>query len=204
MQVTIYTAGAEAFRDTTKWLVAFLPTATILTAGALVGPRLLADAARSRSLLDWAGRNGWSIVGIVMVLTGLALIVALGARVLSTQASGFTELLMEDEAGLSRAFSAGVGAPYFLDDISFRTAMRELDMKWTDGGAVTDAELTRAVAATEMLREWALHRALAATFGRFVTFFAVGALLIAGGLVVTVLGLGPAAGPIQTPQVVQV
>ena len=37
----VYSAGADAFRDTTKWLVAFVPIAALGTAAVVLGPLLV-------------------------------------------------------------------------------------------------------------------------------------------------------------------
>jgi hypothetical protein len=202
--VSIYSTGAEAFRDTTKWLVAFVPIASIVAAGAVIGPRLVRDAGASDSVIEWAGDNVWPLVGLAAVALGIGLVVWFGARVLSTQPKDFAQLVTTDDAKLSDAFSAGVGVPYFLDDGGFKQAIANLDVKWSAEQSITEAELARAVAATDMLRAWALHDALATSFTRFRIWFGVGVVLVFGGLVVATATLQPSAGTVDKPEAVEV
>ena len=204
LPLSIYSSGADAFRDTTKWLVAFVPIATVVAAGAVIGPRLVDEATTSASLLEWARSNVLPLVGIAIAVGGVVLVVSFGARVLSTQPSDFTTLFTTDQAKLSSAFSAGVGAPYFLEDRAFRSAVAELDAKWSADEDVTDPELARTVAAADMLREWALHDALATSFKHFRYSFGVGILLVAGGLLVATTSLDPTSGTIKQPKVVEI
>lgn len=202
--MSVYSTGAEAFRDTTKWLVAFVPTATIIGAGAVIGGRLTGDAAASDSILLWAFDNARPLVGIGLSVIGVALVIFYGARVLSTQPKDFSSLLSTDDKALSEAFSAGVGTPYFLDDRTFREAIADLHANWANEDIVTDAEVSRAVAATDMLRGWALHRALAMSFATFQRAFGAGILLIVGGLVLTTITVEPEGGTIDQPTLVSV
>jgi hypothetical protein len=197
--VSIYSTGAEAFRDTTKWLVAFVPIASIVTAGVVVGPRLISDAARSD-----AGDNVWPLVGMAAVAMGVVLVVWFGAKVLSTQPKDFTQLFTEDRAKMSTAFSAGVGAPYFLSARAYIDAIGDLNAKRSAHENVTDAELASVETATDKLQAWALHNALSSSFNRFLISFGVGLPVIATGFVVTIAALGPQSGNIDEPTVVEV
>lgn len=143
--MSIYDTGADAFRDTTKWLVAFVPIASIVAVTAAIGPRLAGDAAASESLGDWARANVLPLAGVAAVVAGVVLIVVFGANVLSTQPNDFTSMFTTDQQRLSDAFSAGVGAPFFLDDQAFKLALADLDAKRAAGQPIPDADLTAAV-----------------------------------------------------------
>jgi hypothetical protein len=201
--MSIYGTGAEAFRDATKWLVAFVPLTTIVAGGAVIGPRLVSDLVASLSLWAWAASSVWLLVGIGVVAAGVVLVVWFGAEVLSAQPQDFTQLL-RDETKLSEAFRAGVGAPYFLDDSAFRSAMADLDATWSSEQPVEEKQLARTVAATEMLRAWAFHRALSQAFGNFRRAFGVAVALIIFGFALALTGIEPAAGTINEPTVVDV
>ena len=112
--MSIYDSGSDAFRDTTKWLVAFVPVVSIIAIGATVIPRLVKGSG-THSVSAWLGLNGLSLVGMLVSLVGIALILIFGARVLSSQPIGFTALIATPK-DLSSAFSAGVGAPYFINE----------------------------------------------------------------------------------------
>lgn len=204
MNVSVYSTGAEAFRDTTKWLVAFVPIATIVATAGLLGPHLLSNAAASDSPWAWTREHVWPLVGIATVVAGVVLVVSFGAKVLTAQAKDVRRLLTKDEEKLSSAFSAGVGAPYFLDDRAFRNAVASLDERWSTGSQVSESELTRVVAATDMLRGWALHDALASSFRRFQIWFGVGVALIVVGLISAAVVIAPTGAAIEQPTVVQV
>lgn len=203
--MSIYGTGSEAFRDTTKWLVAFVPIASLVAAGAVIAPRLLSDATAADSPAGWVGDNVLPLVGVLAVLGGIILVTYFGAQVLSTQPREFTELLTNRE-NLSRAFSAGAGAPYFLDEAEFRTALGRLDAEWSedDEQKPSDALVARAVGATELVREWALHDALGTAFNRFFVSFGVGTALILVGFVLAAATLEPEPGRVGEPKIVQV
>ena len=204
--MSVYSAGADAFRDTTKWLVAFVPIAALGTAAAVLGPLLVRSAQTARSLSAWAGDNAWALGGVAAVLVGVMVVVWFGARVLSTQPKDFGALLKTNPKRLSDAFSVGVAAPYFLDDNGFKDALATLEAKWRPDSTTppTDAEVSRAAAAVEALREWALQDELAAAFRRFWKFFAIGLVLIVAGVVVAAVTIVKPSASIEKPTTVQV
>jgi hypothetical protein len=204
--VSVYSAGADAFRDSTKWLVAFVPIGALGTAAAVLGPRLVRDAESARSLSSWLGDNGWALGGLGGVLVGVLVVVRYGARVLSTQPKDIGALLTTNPTRLSQAFSAGVAAPYFLDDAAFKQALADLQVNWRPGSTAppTDAEVSRAAGAVDALREWALQDELATTFTRFQVWFAIGSVLIVTGVVVAAANINAPAASIDKPTNVQI
>lgn len=202
--MSIYGTGAEAYRDTTKWLVAFVPSAALVGAAALIGPRLVGNGTEADGTFDWLGDNAVALGGLTAVVAGMVLIVLLGAKVLSAQPKNFTALFTTDQAALSQAFSAGVGAPHFLDDTTFKNAIATLNADWMEKKGVADADVARATATTDRLREWAFEREMAAAFKRFAYAFAAASVLIVGGFVVASVALRPLAGAIKEPKAVRV
>jgi hypothetical protein len=202
----VYSAGADAFRDTTKWLVAFVPVAALASAAVVLGPLLVRSAQAANSLSAWLFDNALALGGVGAVLVGVVLVVWFGARVLSSQPKDFGALLKTDPKRLSEAFSAGVAAPYFLDDNGFNNAIANLEDKWHPDSKTppADAEVSRAVAAVETLREWALQGELAAAFRWFRIFFAIGLVLIVGGVVVAAVTFNQQGASIEKPTTVQV
>ena len=125
---------------------------------------------------------------------------------LSRQPNDFGALLKTNATRLSDAFSAGVAAPYFLDDGGFKGALASLDAKWGPKSTTppAEAEVSRAVAAVEALREWALQDELAAAFRLFQVFFAIGLVLIVAGVVVAAVTIDHQGASIEKPTTVQV
>jgi hypothetical protein len=201
--MSIYRSGAEAFRDTTKWLVAFVPISTVLGGAVLLGPRLLADLIQADSLKTWVGDSGWVLIGIAMITIGIVLIVWLGANVLSAQPHDFRTLL-RDSGRLSEAFEAGVGAPYFADDTSFTNATLHIFATQSKDSQVSTTNLESAVAVTDMLLSWAFHKALSKAFNRFRIGFAGAVGLIVTGFVVASASLQPVGGAVDRPTTVEV
>ena len=117
--MSVYGSGAEAFRDTTKWLVAFVPIAAIVASGAVLGPRLVGAMRAADSISDLLAANGLPLLGLVMVVV----VVSQGANVLSTQPKELGDLEADT---LAAAFNDGVGAPYFFDVGTYKEAMAEL------------------------------------------------------------------------------
>lgn len=208
-RVSIYSTGAEAYRDTTKWLVAFVPVATLVAAAVALGPRLLQDAAAAPGLAEWVQGSGLALVGLALIGGGVAAVMIVGAKLLSTQPVNFAEL-MNDSTKLSQAFTAGVAAPYFLDDVAFARALADLAVTTPDDTATTpedaarDAKLQGTAGVTDTLRDWALQQELSAAFSRFAWAFAAAVVLITGGFLITAGALGPAPPRFDEPSMMQV
>jgi hypothetical protein len=193
--VSVYSTAAESYRDTTKWLLALVPLASLAAAAAVVGPRLVKGETAAGSWSAWITTYWAALLGCVLVLGGIWLTVSRGAKVLSTEPRKFDQIL-GDGARLSAAFGAGVGFPYFLTSEAFKTAVLNLSNKKPgDPNASTDP----AVAASTQLLEWSFFDALRAEFGAFKIRFLVGIVLIAAGLASAVVAVNLAPAPIAQP-----
>ncbi len=199
--MTVYSTGVESYRDTTKWLLALVPLASLVAAASVVGPRLVMGKSAAGSWSAWATTFWPALLGCVLVLAGISLTVVRGARLLSAEPKNFDKILGE-EARLSTAFGAGVGFPYFLTSEDFKTAVRDLNtVSPTDQGAQAgraDAN-ARAVAASTQLLEWSFFDALRAEFGTFKLWFLSGVVLIAAGLTLFVISINLVAAAITQP-----
>ena len=198
--MSVYSTGAESYRDTTKWLLALVPLASLVAAAAVVGPRLVTGKTAAGSWIAWITTYWPALLGCVLVLVGIWLTVARGARVLSTEPKGYDKIL-GDGARLSKAFAAGVGFPYFLTSEDFKTAVQNLNAA-APGDSNTSTE--RAVAASTQLLEWSFFDALRAEFGAFKIRFLLGIVLIAAGLASAIVAVNLAPAPIAQPTAVVV
>lgn len=208
--MSIYSTGAEAYRDTTKWLIALVPLASLVAAAAVVGPRLVTGRPAAGSWSTWI-TYGLAILGCGLVLVGICLIVAHGATVLST-APKDVDKIVNNRLRFSEAFSAGVGYPYFLESDDFKNAVTEVNSEETGtptaaaSGAPPAAApgdpkalAERVAGASTQLREWAFFDALGTEFGKFKSWFLRGIVLIALGLVLAVVAINFAPAPIAQP-----
>ena len=224
--MSIYSTGAEAYRDTTKWLIALVPLASLVAAAAVVGPRLVTRRPAAGSWSTWI-TYGLAILGCGLVLVGICLIVAHGATVLST-APKDVDKIVNNRLRFSEAFSAGVGYPYFLESDDFKNAVTEVNYAETGApnaaapgdpnaaapgaptapapGAPTapapgdpNALPERVAGASTQLREWAFFDALGTEFGKFKSWFLRGIVLIALGLVLAVVAINLTPAPIAQP-----
>lgn len=190
----LYSSGVIAIRDTTKWLVSFVPVVSVL---GLIG----VGTAR---LHDGSGIDRCMAVGAAIAAGGIAAIVVNGARVLNAAPQDFTSLLA-DPHRLSLAFGAGVGSPYFDTEEDFRGALARLSVHWThppeadtSGAAALDSDLKRVVPTTSQLRSWATFDNAATRFSQFRWWLAGGIAAIGIGTVLMLVG---ATEPRDTSQV---
>lgn len=183
--MSVYESGASAMRDTVKWLVAFVPTATLIAGGAALGPDVVDSAASTTSPSEFVSDQGLTVVGLALVLAGLVAIVLSGARVLAAAPTDFTDLL-EDEQRLTAAIGAGVGSPFFTDERSFRNGLA--DLRSSFAAAPAETPYAKAVTATaDDLRTWAWFDQARGPFQLFKWWFVAGvALVLAGYIVVAV------------------
>lgn len=199
--MSVYSTGAESYRDTAKWLVALVPLASLVAAAAVVGPRLVKGETAAGSWSAWITTYWAALLGCVLVLGGIWLTVAKGAKVLSTAPKGYDEILGDDER-LSAAFGAGVGFPYFLSSETFKDAVQDLNAPPSNDPAEQAeraAANERAVAASTQLLEWSFFDALRGEFGAFKIRFLVGIVLIAAGLAAAIVAVNLAPAPIAQP-----
>lgn len=192
----VYDGGVTAYRDTTKWLTAFVPLASLAAAATTVGPDLVRSVQQSTGIGDWYGRHGAAAWCLLAILLGIVSVLISGGRVLSISPVDLGRLQSEEFAGRrAKAIGEGVLAPEFFTDESFVSAMANLANAW-DQPALTEADklnLTRLQGAVGNLRQWAIFDRVRTAFRRFVGVFAVATAAIVAGVVIapSQLGSGP-------------
>lgn len=195
--MSVYSTAVDAYRDTTKWLTAFLPIAGLTTSAVLVGPRLVRSAQTATSWSAWVGEHAWVIVALAVLLLSVAAILWSGAAVLSVEPTDITVMATTapGATAFARAVGEGVTAPEFFTKEAFDAAMSELAHAWDTEATVAsdDPRLTRLRAAVEALREWQLFHDIQRSFRTFAWVFtaATGAMLVA--IVSVPFSLGDAA-----------
>lgn len=185
MSSSVYDSGASAYRDTAKWLVAFVPIASLLAAAGVVGPALVQSGAEAGSLPTWLAANALTLVALAVMALGMTIVITAGAKVLAAQPAGLASVLAttSDDAGarLAAAFGEGLGVPYYYDSAPFLTDLRKMSAR---DAQVTEDVAHRAVTTLATVREWALHQELSTLFSAFVVRFLVGVGLVAAGFLV--------------------
>jgi len=175
--MSIYDSGVGAYRDTTKWLVAFVPLGSLIAATVTIGPDLVWSSGHAQSFKDWL-LDYWltAICGLVL-LAGVAAILWWGAKVLSVAPTDLGQLQSQAFAPkLATAIGAGVTAPEFFSPESFNAAMAALANAW-DKPAPTQADtlnLARVQGAVENLRQWSVFDRVSTAFTQFITAFILG------------------------------
>ena len=193
--MSVYSTGAEAYRDTTKWLITLVPLASLVAAAAVVGPRLVTGRTAAGSWSAWITTYWAALLGCILVLAGIWLTVTRGTRVLSTAPKEIPDLI-DNQGRFGAAFSAGAVFPYFLNSQEYKGAVLLLNAAPPGD---PDIPTERVTAASTQLLEWALFDALRAEFGPFKRWFLWGIALIAAGLVLAVVGVYLAPAPIAQP-----
>lgn len=184
--MSIYDSGVAAYRDTTKWLVAFVPLAGLLAAAVTIGPDLVRSVSMARSPQDWLGDNWLTGVCLIVILAGVVAILYWGAKVLSVAPTDLGQLQSQAFAPkLATAIGAGVVAPEFFSPESFKTAMAALANSF-DKQNPTEADefnLTRVKGAVDNLRQWSIFDKASSAFRRFIIAFAIATAAIGLGTV---------------------
>ncbi|MGH9123652.1 MAG: hypothetical protein ACRDZ8_02860 [Acidimicrobiales bacterium] len=201
--MSIYSSGGDALRDTAKWLVSLVPVAGVVATGAVLVPRLVAAGAATNSGLSWLDAYKWPLVGLVAVVTGIGATVWWGATVLSTEPASFTAVL-SNASTLSTAFSAGVGAPYFLDSEQFGQTWALVAARVSAGDPVEATTLTATLGAADALRDWAYEQAVRAAFDRFKVAFSAGLVLIVAGFLTVAVTVPVPPATVGEPRAVRV
>lgn len=198
--MSVYSTATEAYRDTTKWLVALVPLGSIAAFGALVAPRLVQAESVSTSWTSWCSTFWGALLGCLLILLGIWLIVKAGSSVLSSEPTDFDKII-ENQDRLNEAFGAGAGIPYFIESGEFRTAVLDLHSGTL---ANTLAKRDSAVAATAQLLEWVYFDSIRRVFGSFRCRFVISLVLIFGGLALAASTLSGVSAPFSRPTVVSV
>lgn len=185
-----YPAATTSVRDTTKWLVASLPTAAVISAGIGVGPRLARASAVPTGI----------VLALIAVALGLLLVLGFGARVLAVHPASF-KVLVEDwrnNRGGDAADGTGASKPttsliheaeaegvlyfHYPNFESMQAAVLEV---WTD----TTTDNKRALAAAAALRSYDVYVSTRRRFHQFLGAVAVGLALLVGGTWTAMVGL---------------
>lgn len=203
--MSVYSTAVTAYRDTTKWLAAFVPVVSLATAILVVGPRLVRTIQTAPSLASWFQDYWLTLICGVALFGGMAAILATGANVLSVEPADIADLATDSgPAALAQAIGSGVTAPEFFDKNQFDQAMAELQVK-IDAGTITadDPTLARLKPAVDALREWSVFSRIQHPFKIFRRTFVASAVLIAMAVVLAPAQLG-SSGVIDKPTTVAV
>jgi hypothetical protein len=206
--MSIYAGGATAYRDTTKWLVAFLPL-TALAAGAFtLGPPVIRSIQDAPSLPSWASDHWLVLVCMVVLFAGLTAILYYGAKVLSVEPTDIGDILTspDKKSTLAAAIGSGVTAPWFLDKSSFDTALAAMANAWNDTvhpPEKDDPRAARLQLAIDALREWSVYHQIQSAFRNFRYAFIGSSLAIGVAILAAPLQLDDSI-PIDKPMHVQV
>lgn len=203
--MSVYTAAAEAYRDTTKWLTAFLPVATVFSGGLLVGPGVVRSVHSSESIGDWLKLNWLLLICGAVIAAAVAGIIWRAAVVLAVEPKDIGQMASgTDVVALSEAIGNGAAAPYFFDTAAFKAAMADLANAWDNNAVVADdPRLARTVPAVEALREWSVLDQIKQPFKIFGIVFVAGTALVASSIAISA-AVTSAAGQITTPTAVAV
>lgn len=186
--MSVYSSGTEAYRDTTKWLTAFVPVTALASVIFIAGPELIKSLQISPSIPSWVSQYWIAFICFVVIFLGIFLILVFGSKVLSVEPTDIGDLTTTDGAKseVARAIGAGTTAPYFFDKSAFDAAMGKVAHAWDDNTPLPsdDLDLNRVTSAVEALREWSVFRQ---TKNAFQTFRIVFILSIAAIFMATLI-----------------
>ncbi len=202
----VYDSGVAAYRDTTKWLTAFVPLGALTAATATIGPDLVRSVQAASGVGDWIGRHWPAAACLIAILAGVIAILYWGGRVLSVAPTDLGQLQSPAFAPrLARAIGQGVTAPEFFTVESFTTAMAALANSWDQPAPAPadDLNLARLKGAVENLRQWAVFDDVKSAFRDFIVAFAIATTAIGAAVVIAPSRLGGGL-PIDKPSAVAV
>jgi|GEM_PF-7134506 hypothetical protein len=197
--MSVYSDAASTFRDTTKWLVAFVPVAALVSAAAVVGPRLLyaVDSGDSPAPGEW--------IVILAPVLGVALVVFGAIPVLRPKLPSPPEIL--DTGGKRRkdgdaAMSDGVGEPYVSSIDELKRATQNVKAAEDPAKVFPDAKAVAEIHTN--LRDWVMLKKTASRFTLFGALYLIGILLIGVGVIGGATVLKAPSAEITEPTVVEV
>lgn len=194
--MSVYSTGVDAYRDTTKWLAAFVPIVALATATLVAGPRLVGTFETAPSLGSWFQDYWLILLCAVALFGGIAAILTTGARVLSVEPADIADLATDNGGpkALAGAIGSGVAAPEFFDKDSFDQAMAKLQAAADAGDiAADDPTMARLKPAIDALREWSVFSRIQGPFRTFRITFVISVVLIAAAVVIAPAQLGSSA-----------
>lgn len=187
--MSVYDSGVAAYRDTTKWLVAFVPLGSLVAATVTIGPDLISSVGHARGFSGWL-KDYWLVAACgIVLLAGIAAILGWGAKVLSIAPADLGQLQSPAFAPrLAKAIGAGVTAPEFFTLESFDAAMAALANTWDQSThtAADTLNLTRVQAAVENLRHWSIFDRVSTAFTHFIVAFILGTAAIGIAIIIAV------------------
>lgn len=203
--MSVYSSGVTAYRDTTKWLAAFVPVTALVSAAVLVGPDLIVSAQTSSSVGEWLSDYWLVVLSGLGLLAGISAILICGARVLSVEPTDIGKLAEPGPARrkLEVAIGEGAALPEFFNWEDFYAAMSDLANRWDDPDktkrpTAEDSVLVRVKPAVESLREWSVFSRIQGPFRLFRIVFVASSVVIIAALVLAPVQL-PSAGVISKP-----
>lgn len=204
--MSVYDSGVSAYRDTTKWLVAFIPIGSLIAGAITVGPDMVLSIQTANGLDAWLSNYWLSALCGVGFLLGIGAILWAGANVLSVAPQDIGNIQKPEFAPkLAQAIGEGVAAPEFFTPEDFTDGMAALANAWDSEKPVPndDPRLTRLRTPIENLRQWSIFNRVRDAFHNFVVAFVLGVAAIAAAIIVAPaqLSQGPA---IDKPTPVQV
>lgn len=201
----VYHDAVDAYRDTTKWLTAFAPVAAIGTAGLALAAPLIRSIQGAEDLGSWATEHQAVIAGGLLLVAGVAVILVMGARVLSAAPRDIARL--DENPKMSNAVATAIGdgilAPGFLTKDDFESALAKHLADQDQGNAIDDASRERMTTAVEALREWAVFNQVKARFWWFAGGLVVGLVAILAAFLLVPAELS-GSSPFTKPTAVKV
>jgi hypothetical protein len=204
--VSIYSTGVDAYRDTTKWLAAFVPAVSLATAILVAGPRLLRTVETAPSVGSWLESYWLTLICGVALFGGMAAILATGAKVLSVEPADIADLATATggKEALAKAIGSGVTAPDFLDKQDFDQAMARLQVTAGAGEIpLDDPTMARLKPAIAALREWSVFSQMKDPFKKFRVTFIMSTVAISLAVLLAPAQLGSSEA-INKPTTVEV
>lgn len=168
-----YASAIQSVRDTTKWLVSVASVASGAVPALLVASRQEATGAPGANSL---------VIGTMVLMFGIALIVWMGKRVLTSMTPGFDQIYDGGDGPIfTKAIVAGAGAPHFNVVNQFDAAFAAIHQTAPDN--LQDENNRRVEAAVLRIQEYALYERVKKHFNEFWVGFIVGLLSIVIGAV---------------------
>ncbi len=188
--MSVYTSGTEAYRDTVKWLCAFLPVGTLVASGVTLGPALVASAAGTGSVRAWL-RDAWPLlICLAAVAIAIGAVLVAGGQALGAQASRSSDLINTSTPSReSNAYTAAVGAgalaPWYLDRATFESEFAAVFEHQDDGATPDERLLGRVESAVEVTRDWSTHYHTRKAYRVFLFTFGASILAVIGSTLVS-------------------
>lgn len=176
------------YKDLAKWLIGFVPVATLLSLAVAIAP--------AAAQIDAHGPHGVTLVAAVLVLLAMVAMLGTCSHVLLAGPSTWEDL-SKNKVWMSQAFSTySVGRPYFLDSTSFSEAELECVPHPADPRGPFVKEVTAQIVA--------LSADLNAKkrFTRFLWVFVIGSLIIVGGVLAVLISTSGAKHAYAEPTAV--